>query len=71
MSPGSIFLIVFFVGFAVYFAVGAVVKWRVYSASGVELVPNTLFWVGLPGLIKVLLHVSSNTYLHIRTVFCL
>jgi len=52
ISPGTIFLIIFFVGFAVYFAVGAVVKWRVYSASGVEIVPNTEFWTGLPGLIK-------------------
>lgn len=53
LSPGSVFLIIFFVGFAVYFAVGAVVKFKVYSATGVELIPNTMFWLGLPGLIRV------------------
>jgi len=52
MSGGSIFLIIFFAAAGLYFLVGVVVKWRVYSATGVELVPNTEFWVGLPGLIR-------------------
>jgi hypothetical protein len=53
MTGGTIFLIIFFVSVAVYLLVGVVVKWRVYSASGVELIPNTELWLGLPGLIRV------------------
>ncbi len=53
LSGGSIFLIIFFVGFAAYFLIGVVVKWQVYHASGVEVLPNSEFWVGLPGLIRV------------------
>jgi len=52
LSGGSVFLIAFFVMLALYFSVGAVVKWKVYSASGVEMIPNTDFWVDLPGLIR-------------------
>jgi len=52
MSGGEIFLIIFFVSIAAYFLVGVVVKWRVYNATGVELIPNTELWLGLPGLIR-------------------
>jgi len=52
LSPGSIFLIIFFVGFALYFAIGSVVMWKVKGATGIEILPNSGFWVGLPGLIK-------------------
>jgi len=52
LSPGSVFLIVFFIGLALYFALGAVVKWKVYSSTGVEMIPNTDFWTSLPGLIR-------------------
>lgn len=34
---------------------GVIVKKAVYNAGGVELVPNTEFWLGLPGLIRVCL----------------
>ena len=53
MSGGTIFIIIFFVALVVYFLVGVVVKWRVYNATGVELIPNTELWLGLPGLIRV------------------
>jgi hypothetical protein len=51
LSGGSIFLIIFFVTVAVYLLVGMAVKWKVYSATGVELIPNTDLWLGLPGLV--------------------
>eukprot|EP01111_Echinosteliopsis_oligospora_P010362 TRINITY_DN320_c0_g1_i1.p1 TRINITY_DN320_c0_g1~~TRINITY_DN320_c0_g1_i1.p1 ORF type:complete len:263 (+),score=70.39 TRINITY_DN320_c0_g1_i1:113-901(+) len=50
ITGGDIFLIIFFCGFAVYFAVGVLVKWKVMNASGVEMVPNIDFWRELPGL---------------------
>jgi len=52
LSGGSIFLIIFFTVSATYLLVGIVVKWRVYNATGVEMIPNTEFWVGLPGLVR-------------------
>jgi hypothetical protein len=53
IGGGTIFIIIFFVSAAVYVIVGVIVKWRVYNAAGVELVPNTELWLGLPGLIRV------------------
>jgi len=50
LTGGDYFLIIFFCGFAVYFAVGVLVKWKVMNATGVEMVPNIDFWRELPGL---------------------
>lgn len=52
LSPGSIFLIAFFVSAVVYLIAGAAVKWKMYSATGVDMVPNIEFWSQLPGLIR-------------------
>jgi len=56
--PGSSFdigwiLIIVAAGTLVlYFIIGAIVKYNVYNASGLELIPNVEFWTGLPGLVK-------------------
>jgi len=52
LSGGSIFLIIFFVSAVLYFAIGSIVMWKVKGASGIEILPNSAFWVGLPGLLK-------------------
>jgi hypothetical protein len=39
----------------VYFAAGVVVQKFVFKKEGVEMIPNSAFWLVLPGLIKVLL----------------
>ena len=51
LSGGSIFLIVFFITFAVYFLVGGLVMRVVYKAEGRRIVPNVEFWLDLPGLV--------------------
>eukprot|EP00009_Paramoeba_aestuarina_P005175 CAMPEP_0201523576 /NCGR_PEP_ID=MMETSP0161_2-20130828/20356_1 /ASSEMBLY_ACC=CAM_ASM_000251 /TAXON_ID=180227 /ORGANISM="Neoparamoeba aestuarina, Strain SoJaBio B1-5/56/2" /LENGTH=246 /DNA_ID=CAMNT_0047922739 /DNA_START=83 /DNA_END=823 /DNA_ORIENTATION=+ len=51
LSGGSIFLIIFFVGFAVYFAAGA--GWNYYQGKrGIEIIPQVEFWKDLPFLVK-------------------
>jgi len=51
LSGGSIFLIIFFVGLATYFMVGALIKWKFMGAPvGVDMIPNVEFWTSLPGL---------------------
>jgi len=52
LSPGSIFLIIFFCSAFVYFAAGAAFKFKKYDARGVDMVPNVEFWAELPGLIR-------------------
>jgi len=52
LGAGWIFVIIFFVGFSAYFLIGAVVKWKVYGAAGTEMLPNSTFWVELPGLLR-------------------
>jgi len=52
LSGGSIFLIIFFVGLATYFMVGALIKWKLMGApAGVDMIPNVEFWTSLPGLV--------------------
>jgi len=52
LSGGSIFLIVFFVGLATYFLLGALIKWRLMGTpAGVDMIPNVEFWTELPGYI--------------------
>eukprot|EP01059_Diplonema_ambulator_P035790 TRINITY_DN858_c0_g1_i8.p2 TRINITY_DN858_c0_g1~~TRINITY_DN858_c0_g1_i8.p2 ORF type:complete len:188 (+),score=51.10 TRINITY_DN858_c0_g1_i8:51-614(+) len=52
ISGGAIFLIVFFVGFAVYFAAGMAYMHKAKGATGVEMVPHLEFWKDLPNLMK-------------------
>jgi len=52
LSGGSIFLIIFFVCVFVYFAAGIAYKKFKVHAEGIELLPNTEFWISFPGLIK-------------------
>jgi len=51
MSIGSILVIAFFVLFITYFAAGIAVQKVVRKASGSEVIPNSGFWKGMPGLI--------------------
>ena len=41
------------VGIASYFIIGTIVMYTAKGARGTEMIPNYLFWKGLPGLIKV------------------
>jgi hypothetical protein len=52
LSPGSILLIVFFVGIFVYLVGGILVLRYARGARGVEQIPNYTFWILVPGLIK-------------------
>jgi len=52
ISGGSIFLIIFFSAFALYFLVGIAVMAGVKGQRGKEMVPNIEFWVMVPGLIQ-------------------
>jgi len=38
--------------FILYLLVGVVVKWRLYNAEGLDLIPNREFWFDLPILVK-------------------
>jgi hypothetical protein len=38
----------------VYFAAGVVVQKFVFKKEGVEMIPNSAFWLALPFLVKVL-----------------
>lgn len=52
LSGGSILLIIIFVTLAVYLIFGAIINIAVRHKSGVEIIPNSSFWGGLPSLIK-------------------
>jgi len=52
LSPGSIFLIIFFVSAVVYVIAGFIVNWKVRGSSmGVEAIPNVELWRQVPGLV--------------------
>jgi hypothetical protein len=38
----------------VYFAGGVVVQKFYFKREGLEIIPNSVFWLALPGLVKVL-----------------
>jgi hypothetical protein len=38
----------------VYFAGGVVVQKFYFRREGLEIIPNSVFWLALPGLVKVL-----------------
>ena len=42
------------VGVASYFIIGAVVMKVKFQATGSDIIPNKMFWIALPGLIKVI-----------------
>eukprot|EP01064_Diplonema_japonicum_P025384 TRINITY_DN3678_c0_g2_i1.p1 TRINITY_DN3678_c0_g2~~TRINITY_DN3678_c0_g2_i1.p1 ORF type:complete len:189 (+),score=37.86 TRINITY_DN3678_c0_g2_i1:54-620(+) len=52
ISGGAIFLIIFFVGFAVYMAAGMAYMFKVKGESGVNIIPHVEFWKDLPNLMK-------------------
>eukprot|EP01059_Diplonema_ambulator_P035789 TRINITY_DN858_c0_g1_i7.p1 TRINITY_DN858_c0_g1~~TRINITY_DN858_c0_g1_i7.p1 ORF type:complete len:176 (+),score=44.96 TRINITY_DN858_c0_g1_i7:48-575(+) len=52
MSGGAIFLIILFVGFAVYLAGGIVYMAKVKGESGINMIPHIEFWKDLPNLMK-------------------
>jgi len=52
LSPGSIFLIIFFVTAVVYVVAGFIVNWKVRGLTlGVEAIPNVSLWQQVPGLV--------------------
>eukprot|EP00112_Aurelia_sp_Birch-Aquarium-sp1_P011858 Seg2491.1 transcript_id=Seg2491.1/GoldUCD/mRNA.D3Y31 product="Cation-dependent mannose-6-phosphate receptor" protein_id=Seg2491.1/GoldUCD/D3Y31 len=50
MSVGSILLILFFPGLALYFIIGVLIN-RMAGHRGKEMIPHGSFWLGLPDLI--------------------
>jgi len=52
LSGGSVFLIIFFVGFFVYVVAGCIYKRTRMGTSGMESCPNIDFWRDLPALIR-------------------
>eukprot|EP01064_Diplonema_japonicum_P025386 TRINITY_DN3678_c0_g2_i3.p1 TRINITY_DN3678_c0_g2~~TRINITY_DN3678_c0_g2_i3.p1 ORF type:complete len:206 (+),score=45.74 TRINITY_DN3678_c0_g2_i3:54-671(+) len=52
VDGGVIFLIIFFVGFAVYMGAGMAYRFKVKGETGVNMVPNVEFWKDLPNLMK-------------------
>lgn len=52
LSPGSIFLIVFFGTIVAYLSIGFVIKWKIQGANpGPESIPQIEVWSQVPGLI--------------------
>lgn len=52
VSTGSILLIIFFSLLFVYFVAGSVINKYQRQRAGAEIVPNSSFWLALPGLVK-------------------
>jgi hypothetical protein len=44
----------------VYFAGGVVVQKFYFKREGLEIIPNSVFWLALPGLVKVLVPQSRE-----------
>jgi hypothetical protein len=62
MSRWTIFFIFFFVGFCLYFGLGALYNSRTYNARGWDLLPHSDFWRDLPYLIKDLVMAVYNSF---------
>ena len=45
-----------------YFAGGVVVQKFYFKREGLEIIPNSVFWLALPGLVKVLSCPSSPPF---------
>ncbi|XP_075264093.1 uncharacterized protein LOC142355980, partial [Convolutriloba macropyga] len=52
INGGGIFLIIYFVSIALYLIVGVCYKAFYKGARGTEMLPNTEFWLMVPGLIR-------------------
>jgi len=52
ISGGTVFLIIFFAGIAVYIIAGIVYLGPVKGNRGKEMIPNLSFWMMVPGLIQ-------------------
>jgi len=52
LSGGTVFLIIFFGGIALYFLAGVIYLGPVKGMRGKEMIPNLNFWVMVPGLIQ-------------------
>jgi len=49
---GVVFIGIVFGGLFLYFAIGSLYNWKVRGHSGTEIIPQSSFWLGLPGLCK-------------------
>ena len=52
LSGGDVFLLIFFLGGALYVGIGMLYNFKRHNATGMDLVPNIGFWRELPGLMK-------------------
>eukprot|EP01060_Flectonema_neradi_P030088 TRINITY_DN42_c1_g1_i5.p1 TRINITY_DN42_c1_g1~~TRINITY_DN42_c1_g1_i5.p1 ORF type:complete len:187 (+),score=39.22 TRINITY_DN42_c1_g1_i5:52-612(+) len=52
ITGGGVFLIIFFVGGFLYFAIGAAFMFKVKGERGVNVIPHVNFWKDLPTLMK-------------------
>ena len=52
LSGGDVFLLIFFLGGALYVGVGMLYNYKRHNAQGWDMVPNIAFWRELPSLIK-------------------
>jgi len=52
VSGGWIFIIILAGSAFIYLVAGVAVKKFVFHAEGIELIPNAMFWIALPGLVK-------------------
>jgi len=52
LSGGWIFIIILAGSAFIYLVAGVAVKKFVFHAEGIELIPNAMFWIALPGLVK-------------------
>jgi len=52
LSGGWIFIIILIGSAFIYLVAGVAVKKFVFHAEGIELIPNAMFWIALPGLVK-------------------
>jgi len=50
---GWIFVIIYLVGFTLYFVIGIIYKSQRMGATGKEMIPNIDFWKDLPSLVVV------------------
>jgi hypothetical protein len=60
LSTGSVLVIVFFVFTTLYFVGGAIALRLLRGAKGKEMIPNYDFWVDLPNLVRVSVHIFCS-----------
>lgn len=65
----------FCLSFFFYFAIGMLVKWKFYQASGCDLLPNANFWKDFPTLLKVVMsiflkNVIQNEWERVTCFYC-